>query len=410
MQQPTSSPERSGTAHATVIDEAREFLRATHQELGLPDDLAARWREVEAEIRRTGTWVQSERELRHGARVAWRNSNRCVGRLFWKALTVRDCRALDREDEVFEALVEHLVMAANDGNIRAVITVFAPADRDGHAQIRIWNAQLIRYAGYRQSDGTVLGDPANVAITEVAMALGWRPPSQGRFDVLPLVIQRGDQRPRLFELPSRAVLEVEISHPEHAWFRELGLRWHAVPAVSDMVLDCGGVRYPAAPFSGWYMGTEVGARNLSDESRYDVLPEIAQRMGLDLRRPRSLWRDRALVELNVAVLHSFEVAGVKMVDHHTATREFIEFARIEGTKGRSVNADWTWIVPPLSGSTTPVFHRHWQNDVVKPNYFYQAGADALRDAMADAVTGGPGDSTRCPMTGLRQGHARTSDD
>ena len=33
-------------------------------------------------------------------------------------------------------------------------------------------------------------------------------------------------------------------------------------------------------------------------------------MGLDTSRDRTLWRDRALLELNVAVLHSYEKAGV----------------------------------------------------------------------------------------------------
>ena len=32
---------------------------------------------------------------------------------------------------------------------------------------RVWNVQLIRYAGYKQNDGSILGDPANVEFTEV---------------------------------------------------------------------------------------------------------------------------------------------------------------------------------------------------------------------------------------------------
>ena len=34
----------------------------------------------------------------------------------------------------------------------------------------MWNAQLIRYAGYRQPDGSVIGDPANADFTEVRPA------------------------------------------------------------------------------------------------------------------------------------------------------------------------------------------------------------------------------------------------
>ena len=82
------------------------------------------------------------------------------------------------------------------------------------------------------------------------------------------------------------MLEVPLAHPDLPWFAELGLRWHAVPAISNMRLSIGGVDYPLAPFSGWYMGTEIGARNFADADRYNQIPVIAQRMGLDTRRSR----------------------------------------------------------------------------------------------------------------------------
>jgi nitric oxide synthase oxygenase domain/subunit len=36
------------------------------------------------------------------------------------------------------------------------------------------------------------------------------------------------------------------------------------------MLDMGGMEYPGAPFSGWYMGTEIG-RDLGDVNRYNML-------------------------------------------------------------------------------------------------------------------------------------------
>lgn len=53
---------------------------------------------------------------------------------------------------------------------RSAITIF-PQRTDGKHDFRVWNAQLIRYAGYKQPDGTVLGDPANVELTEVMTLL-----------------------------------------------------------------------------------------------------------------------------------------------------------------------------------------------------------------------------------------------
>ena len=55
------------------------------------------------------------------------------------------------------------------------------------------------------------------------------------------------------------------------WFGELGLRWYALPAVSNMLLEIGGLEFPAAPFNGWYMSSEIGTRNLCDSHRYNLL-------------------------------------------------------------------------------------------------------------------------------------------
>lgn len=55
------------------------------------------------------------------------------------------------------------------------------------------------------------------------------------------------------------------------WFAALGLRWYALPAVSNMLLEIGGLEFPAAPFSGWYMSSEIGMRDLCDPHRYNIL-------------------------------------------------------------------------------------------------------------------------------------------
>ena len=109
--------------------------------------------------------------------------------------------------------------------------------------------------------------------------MGWKGGVGTPFDLLPLVIQLPNQPPKLFELPHDVVLEVPLSHPDYAWFAKLGLKWHALPVISNMRLEIGGISYPAAPFNGWYMGTEIGARNLGDVKRYNLLPVIAEQTG-----------------------------------------------------------------------------------------------------------------------------------
>jgi nitric-oxide synthase len=39
--------------------------------------------------------------------------------------------------------------------------------------------------------------------------------------------------------------------------------------------------------------------------------------------------------------------------------------------GRQVPGDWSWLVPPMSGSTCPVFHRYYHDDLPEPAYVEQ---------------------------------------
>jgi nitric-oxide synthase, bacterial len=371
MPLPPSLVENAVAPAAAEIDiaEADAFIRLHHEEnhdLGPVEDRLA---EVHAEIAATGTYRHTTTELTFGARVAWRNSARCIGRLYWRSLKVRDLRDLRDPKQVADECVEHLRIATNAGKIRPVMSVFAP-DEPGHPGPRIRNEQLIRYAAYRGPDGGVLGDRRNLELTDLAITRGWQPPrTRGPFDVLPVLVENADAETGLVDLPPDAVLEVPLSHPELPWLAKLGLRWHAVPVISNMRMRIGGVDYPSAPFNGWYMGTEIGARNLADSDRYDLLPYLGKRMGLDTSSEQTLWRDRALVELNRAVLHSFAEAGVTITDHHTESQRFLTHVQKEEAAGRKCPADWSWIVPPMSGSLTPVFHRYYDTEEMVPNFF-----------------------------------------
>lgn len=352
--------------------EALDFLEAFALEKKIDSQShAMRVAQVKEEITSTGTWTPRFEELEHGARMAWRNNARCIGRLFWPSLKVRDLRHISDPAEAHQSLLEHLQTATNGGKIQPLLTVFAPTNAEGPA-VRIWNHQLLGYAGYEQPDGLILGDPKNLALTREAQAIGWKGAGT-RFDILPLIIQKRGCAPVLFPPPCTQALEVPLTHPTLPWFSDLGLKWYAVPILSDMKLRIGGIDFPAAPFNGWYMGTEIGSRDLGDEGRYDMLPAIAEKMGIN-REHDPLWKDRALVELNAAVIFSYEQAGVRIVDHHRASSEFMEFAAREMKAGRAVSADWSWIVPPMSGSATPVFHKIWENRSQLPDYLPQKPA------------------------------------
>ncbi|GGK18798.1 hypothetical protein GCM10010124_09280 [Pilimelia terevasa] len=368
--------------------EAADFLRRCYAENPKFGPVGPRLAVVAAQLAATGTYTHTPDELAYGAKLAWRNASRCIGRLYWRSLVVLDRRRAHTADDIFSLLVTHLRIAGGHrpigdgrigeatrpGHIRPVISIFAPAV-PGRPYARVHNEQLIRYAGH-DSAGGVVGDPRYVEFTARMRAYGWQ--STGApYEVLPLAIETPAEGVRLYRLPADAVLEVPIRHPEYDWFAELELRWHAVPAIANMRLTVGGVHYPLAPFSGWYMGTEIGARNLADADRYNLLPEVARRLDLDTTRESTLWRDRALVELNRAVLWSFESAGVRIADHHTESDRFLRHLANEERVGRPTPADWTWIVPPMSGGLTGVFHRYYDEADQRPNFYLDEEARHL---------------------------------
>ncbi|KGX87494.1 nitric oxide synthase oxygenase [Pontibacillus litoralis] len=350
------------------IHQAEQFITTCYRELKKSEHtLNIRLEEVKKSIAETGFYEHTTEELTHGAKMAWRNSNKCIGRLFWNSLTVFDYRSACTADEVYHALVDHVNYATNNGKIRPAISIFKPSHKDD--SIRIWNHQLIRYAGYETSQG-VIGDPDSLSFTTECQRLGWKG-NDTPFDILPWVIQIGENDPVWFEVPQDIVLEVPIKHPNLPWFEALKLKWYAVPLLSDMKLEIGGIEYKAAPFNGWYMETEIGARNLADDFRYNLLPVIAEKMGLDTKRNSSLWKDRALIELNTAVIHSYKKVGVSIVDHHTAADQFQLFEQQEHQCGRQLTGDWVWLNPPVSPATTHIFHQEYDNTIHSPNYFYQ---------------------------------------
>ncbi|MEM1375234.1 MAG: nitric oxide synthase oxygenase [Pseudomonadota bacterium] len=374
---------RAAQAPVAKMREARAFLRQFYHEVGAAQPLEDRLATVTRELRRTGTYRHTDEELAFGARLAWRNANRCIGRFFWQSLTVRDLRDVDATltgadlaRAVFAEIVQHIAFGTNGGDLRPSITVFPP-DRG----IFIENGQLILYAGYPQPDGTVIGDPKNMGITKAAQAHGWRGAGTD-FDILPVMITIEGET-FSFDLPPDSVAEVRIEHPEVARISDLGLRWFALPAVANMALDLGGVVYSAAPSNGFYMGTEIGSFNLADPRRYNRLPHMAEALGLGTGEDNPLWRDQALLELNRAVLHSFRKAGMRMLDHHDLSRWFDRFRADESQNGRPVFGHWPWIVPPMSANLSNVWHdASLKNVILKPGYFYQTAADVFGDPHA----------------------------
>jgi len=332
---------------------AEAFVRTYHHEVTGADP-TDRLRHVLTELDRTGDYTHTPDEIEWACRVAWRNADRCVGRVYWNALRIRDFRQVADPRQVAETAVEHARVSFNHGRIRPTMTVFAPA-APGTAGPRILNEQLVRYAG----------DPKYVALRELARDLGWDWDGDG-WAVLPLIAHIDGGRPHLLPVPADAAAEVRLEHPHYPWFAELGLRWHALPIITDMRLEAGGKWY-LAPFGGWYVETEISARNLADPDRLDMLPEIATLLGLDRTAAWTDWRNAATVVLNQAVLWSFTRDRVRISDHHSEAERFLEHLARESRAGRAAqeNVDWSWVNLP-SATPTPTYHRYYRHQPDQP--------------------------------------------
>uniref|UniRef100_A8LYF7 Nitric-oxide synthase n=1 Tax=Salinispora arenicola (strain CNS-205) TaxID=391037 RepID=A8LYF7_SALAI len=372
--------------------EAIEFISAYYKERKL-SDVANRIAGVLDEIATTGTYWQTSAELAYGARAAWRQSARCIGRARWSGLQVRDRRAVTTINGIDSELAEHLRVADNGGRIRSVITVFAPDHPQTGPRARIWNDQLIRYCGW-QLDDEVLGDPAQQGMTEAALQLGWKPPDvASRFDLLPWVIETATEDPTVIDVPRHLVREVALAHPDHAWFADLGLQWHAVPVIANMRLRIGGVNYSCAPFNGHYLADEIGTRNMCDAGRYNQLRTVAAGLGLNTENEASLWREHAALLINQAVLHSFRDAGVRISEPHRESELFMRFCAHEEQAGRPVYGDWSWLNGSVGWAALhAVHHRYYDTRMPNPNFWPRArtplSEPTLREQNAAALQGG----------------------
>jgi nitric-oxide synthase len=349
--------------------EAQAFLALFYAETAAADvDRKQRIADVNRQLKLTGTYEHTPQELAFGARVAWRNHARCIGRLYWRSLEIRDRRDVTDPDAIAQEVAGHMDRALNDGKVRSVITIFAPVTPQA-LPAHIGAEQITRYAGHLQRSGGVIGDRSNVEATREAQAAGWQG-TGGSFDVLPLPIITADGRRVYRTLPAEVTKLIPLEHPVYPDHARLNLEWYAVPCISGMILSIGGIDYPCAPFNGFYMGTEIASRNLADPWRYDLLKAAAVSFGMDPEGSDPLWRDRTLTELNAAVIHSFRQAGVTLLDHHTASRDFMKFRADEAAQGRVMHADWSWIVPPQASASTPPFHLSLHDDAAVPNYYH----------------------------------------
>lgn len=57
------------------------------------------WAEIQEEVQATGTYTHTYEELAYGAQVSWRNASKCIARIQWNNMVVRDRRHVTDPDD-----------------------------------------------------------------------------------------------------------------------------------------------------------------------------------------------------------------------------------------------------------------------------------------------------------------------
>ena len=96
-------------------------------------------------------------------------------------------------------------------------------------------------------------------------------------------------------------------------------------------------------------------------------------MDLDRSNNMTLWKDRVALELNVAILHSFSMAGVTIVDQHSSLEQYMIHMKNEMRERGGCPSDWVWLNPSQSGSLCPVYHQETLHYHLSPSFQRQVG-------------------------------------
>ena len=202
-----------------LIAKAETFIGQCAEELGWPQSqLSQRLCQVKLEINKTGTYSHTSDEIQVGARLAWRNSAKCIGRIAWNTLEVRDRTHVNSPEAMMDELVDHFLAATAGTNIQSVMTVFRALTPDESWGPRFWTEQGVRYAAYKDEvTGEILGDGANLDFTEFIVKKGyWTPPEpRTQHDILPCIFKMpGIDTPIVHEFDPKYLYEAQIEHPD----------------------------------------------------------------------------------------------------------------------------------------------------------------------------------------------------
>jgi nitric oxide synthase oxygenase domain/subunit len=170
---------------------------------------------------------------------------------------------------------------------QTTITVLGCATAPGRLGQMFATEQLMRPAGHRGEDGTLVGDGGYLDLTtwaELQDAALIRPASgypPGTFDTLPMIAIGRDADLAAGTCPPQSRYLADIPWPQHpdpvddecTPPAEPFACWPVLPLQTNFALDIAGQRY-CVLFSGWYVDEEIVA-NLLDAARFDWADRVS---------------------------------------------------------------------------------------------------------------------------------------
>jgi len=112
-QSPTINNHKECRSTDKILEEAKNFIEQYYASIKRVNSLAheLRFNEIVKEVKEKGTYNFKETELIFGAKLAWRNAPRCIGRIQWSKLQVN-----------LITLLNHLLIIICSINIHQIFT------------------------------------------------------------------------------------------------------------------------------------------------------------------------------------------------------------------------------------------------------------------------------------------------
>ena len=240
--------------------EVREFFEQYKAYVDMDDDAyRARIAEVMAEIQATGTYTHTTDELTVGAKLAWYNHTRCIGKLYWRSpdrpRLPRRHRRRGHPRRVLRAPArrpQRRPHQADDHDLRP--------DAPGKPAARLRNGQIVAYAGLPQRGRHRARRRRRARDHRRSRSrCGWEPEHKTPFDVLPLIVETPTASSAPTRSPTTSIWEIDLEHPTLPGLNDLGLKWYGFPSIANKGMTIGGITYPTSPFTGWYLAPEISA-------------------------------------------------------------------------------------------------------------------------------------------------------